>query len=345
MQLEIYNDPGGFPALKAEWNSLLKRSVSNTLFLTWEWQTVWWEYLGEGDLFVIAGRAEDGALVGVTAFYRTVAPDGARELSFVGCVEVSDYLDFIVAPEYVEEFCRAVISWLSGPEAPAWDRLNLCNIAEASPTYNRLAELARAQGYEATIAVEDVCPIIDLPSTWDEYLARLGKKERHEIRRKIRKAEREAHVDWYIVDGSSNLAAELDDFLVLHGRSGAEKLKFMHERMRAFFHVLARTLADQGWLQLAFIRFNGYKVASMLNFVYEDTVLVYNSGFDPEAFPSLSPGIVLLAYCIRHAIEHHRKTFDFLQGDEDYKYRFGGKDTRVLRLTITKKNSEELTAM
>ncbi len=342
MQLEIYTDASGFATLKEEWNALLQRSVSNTLFLTWEWQTVWWQYLGEGDLFVVAGRSEGETLAGITALFRSKAADGARELSFVGCVDVSDYLDLVVAPEHLEEFSVALLDWLGSPDAPAWDRLALCNIPEFSPTYSRLAELAQARGYQVKLAVDDVCPLINLPSTWDEYLAGLDKKERHEIRRKIRKAEREAQIDWYIASDTANLEAELDDFLVLHARSRVEKRRFMDDRMHAFFHASSRVLADRGWLQLAFIRCDGRKTASMLNLIYGDTVLVYNSGYDPEAFPSLSPGIVLLAYCIQHAIEHGRKIFDFLRGDEDYKYRFGGKDTRVFRLTITRRTSEDL---
>ncbi|OGO41833.1 MAG: hypothetical protein A2Z04_04635 [Chloroflexi bacterium RBG_16_57_9] len=336
MQLEIYTDSSGFATLKADWNTLLERSITPTIFLTWEWQTVWWEHLGEGDLFVIAGRAEDGRLAGVTALFCSITAGGARELSFVGCADVSDYLDVIVTPDEAEEFYAALLDWLRSPSAPDWDRLDLCNIPEASPTHTRLAALAQARGYPVKVALDDVCPLIRLPSTWDDYLAALDKKERHEIRRKIRKAEREAQVDWHIVDDHLDLETELDDFLVLHAQSKVEKRRFMDDRMRAFFHASSRLLADRGWLQLAFIQLDGRKAASMLNFVYRDAVLVYNSGFDPDAFPALSPGIVLLAYCIQYAIEHGYRLFDFLRGDEDYKYRFGGKGTRVLRLTISK---------
>jgi len=334
MQLEIYTDITAFTSLKAEWNALLERSITHTIFLTWEWQTAWWEHLGEGELFVIVGRAADGTLAGLTALFGSMTKEGVRELSFVGCADVSDYLDVIVTPDEAEAFYVALLDWLDSPNAPDWDRLDLCNIPEASPTHTRLATLAQARGYPVRVALDDVCPLIRLPSTWDNYLAALNKKERHEIRRKIRKAEREAHVDWYIVDSPLNLETELDDFLALHAQSKAEKRRFMDDRMRAFFHAASRLLAERGWLQLAFIQLDGRKAAGMLNFVYQDAVLVYNSGFDPAAFPMLSPGIVLLAYCIRYAIEHGYRFFDFLRGDEDYKYRFGGKDTRVLRLTI-----------
>ena len=91
-------------------------------------------------------------------------------------------------------------------------------------------------------------------------------------------------------------------------------------------------------LELAaeFVEVLGEKAASLLNFDYGDSILVYNSGYDPVSYRSLSPGIVVTARCIETAIELGRKTFDFLRGDEEYKYRFGAHDTMVRRLVIAR---------
>jgi CelD/BcsL family acetyltransferase involved in cellulose biosynthesis len=88
----------------------------------------------------------------------------------------------------------------------------------------------------------------------------------------------------------------------------------------------------RGWLQLNFLVVNDTPVATYLNFDYNDHILVYNSGLDPAEYGHLSPGIVLLAYTIEHAIELKRDVFDFLRGDEQYKYRMGGTDTSVMNL-------------
>jgi CelD/BcsL family acetyltransferase involved in cellulose biosynthesis len=82
---------------------------------------------------------------------------------------------------------------------------------------------------------------------------------------------------------------------------------------------------------MSFLTVNGERVATYLNFDYKGHILVYNSGLIPE-YGDLSPGIVLLAYSIQHAIETGHAVFDFLQGDEVYKYRLGGKDTKVVNL-------------
>jgi CelD/BcsL family acetyltransferase involved in cellulose biosynthesis len=76
---------------------------------------------------------------------------------------------------------------------------------------------------------------------------------------------------------------------------------------------------------------NGDRAATYFNFDYEDQILVYNSGLNPD-YAALSPGIVLISYNIQYAIEHKRKVFDFLQGNEEYKYRLGAEDTAVVNL-------------
>jgi hypothetical protein len=285
-------------------------------------------------------RDDQGCMAGIAPLYRTVSASGEKKLSIVGCVDVSDYLDIIVAQGYEGEVYGALLGYLDSAEMAGWDAAELCNVPEISPAHQALAEMAVEHGYEFRTIVEDVCPVIDLPATWDAYLASLDKKQRHEIRRKMRRIEREADVNWYIVDQGRDLSEEIDAFIELHQKSSADKDDFMDEQMKGFFRAVAHVLQPPGWLQLAFIEVDGQKAAAMLNFDYEDTILVYNSGYDPQHQAYLSPGIVLLAYCIQNAIELGRARFDFLQGDEPYKYRFGAQDTKVYRLVIVRSGYE-----
>jgi hypothetical protein len=78
----------------------------------------------------------------------------------------------------------------------------------------------------------------------------------------------------------------------------------------------------------------GRKAAGYLNLDYDDQISVYNSGYDPE-FREISPGWVLLAYLIKLANEKGYSNFDFLRGNEEYKYRFGAIDRRVLRAKVS----------
>ena len=337
MKTQVYTNAAGFAALREEWNPLLRDSVSDTLFLTWEWQSTWWEHLGKGELYLIAVR-DGGHLSGIAPLYLTTSDDGLNELSIVGCRDVSDYLDLIAASGQEGQVYGVLLDWMESGEAPAWDLADLCNIPAASPTHSLLAEMAMPRGYQVQTEVEDICPIIPLPATWDEYLSSLSKKQRHEIRRKIRRAEGSGQINWYIVNEEHDLAAEMEAFIELHQKSHVEKDEFMDAQMKGFFHAAAQALQEAGWLQLAFMEVNGERAAAMLNLDYRDSTLVYNSGYDPQKYARLSPGIVLLAYCIQHAIKLGRAKFDFLRGDEEYKLRFGAQPTEIYRLVIAKKD-------
>jgi len=336
MRIEYHYEKGGFAALRPEWNDLLRRSCYDTLFLTWEWQSTWWKHLGEGGLFLLGFRADDdGRLVGLAPLFHTQSESGKSVLYLIGCRDVSDYLDLIVEVGQEDAVYGALLDTLEN-DAPAWDIVDFCNIPQDSTTPVRLRELAEARGYQTLVEVEDVCPIIDLPTSWDDYLMMLDKKQRHEVRRKLRNADAKADTRFVIVGPEHDLQAEMESFVDLHQKSTAEKDEFMDPQMQGFFFDVAQVLQSQGWLQLAFVQMNGEKAAALLNFDYGDAILVYNSGYDPLQYRHLSPGIIVTARCIEQAIELGRGKFDFLRGDEVYKYRFGAEDTEVRRLLIAR---------
>lgn len=330
MRTDVYTTPEAFDALAGEWNTLLKRSASNTLFLTNEWQRTWWRELGDGELRVLAVR-EDGALVGIAPLFFETNALGGVEVALVGCKEVSDYLDFIFARGCEPACFRAVVDFLKSGDAPAWHTISLCNIVETSPTLSAFAEMLNAEGWRAHVAFEDVCPIVTLPDSFDAYLAMLDGKERRELQRKLRRASEDVAI--IFATDAGTLARDVDDFIALMKASAPDKAAFMTPRMARFFHAIARAMFEAGWLQLAFLEVEGVRAAAYMNFVYEDAVLVYNSGLDPEKHAYLSPGQVLIARLIEKAIQDGRRTFDFLQGDEEYKYKLGGKDVKLYTLS------------
>jgi len=333
MKIDLLTQPNVFETLAHEWNALLHRATTNTLFLTLEWQKTWWQSLGSGELRVITFRQDDGALVGVAPLFIDKETDGHLSLSLIGCVDVSDYLDVIVARGFEEQVYRALLDTLTRADFPAWDTLDLCTTPAASPTNSLFKEIAQARGLNLETKLHDVAPFINLPDDWDAYLATLEKKQRHEIRRKLRRVE-EANTRWYVIESAEALPQAIADFVQLHKQSRPDKNMFMDTRMETFFARMAQALFPRGWLQLAFLEVDGARAAAILNFVYANDVLVYNSGYDPVMYGSLSPGIVLFAHSIQDAIAAKRRRYDFLRGDEEYKYRFGARDAQLFELHI-----------
>ncbi len=336
LHAEIHSHPSVFDMLEDEWTALLRRSSTDVPFLTPAYGRAWWRYLGGGDLCLMTVR--DGReLVGLIPLFLSHPPDGPT-LQWVGCVEVSDYLDAVVAAGRETEVWETVLATLTGPSAPRWARMDLCNVPMASPTLQILPALARQRGWLVETEVQEVCPVVSLPSTWEEYLASLDRKDRHELRRKLRRAEALEGLRWYIVGPGHSLETEMEDFLALMAKSTRAKREFLTPPMCAFFRELMQAAFAGGWLQLAFLEWDGRKLAAYLNFVYNNRVLVYNSGLDWRADPGLGAGIVLSAFLIRHAIAEGREAYDFLRGSEDYKYRLGGKDVPVYRVLVEREN-------
>ena len=335
MHITIYTDITGFDQLAEEWDDLLMRAVSAPFFMRYCYQRTWWQYLGNGNLALIAIRAETGQLVGLAPLYGSINQAGQSELSFVGCVDISDYLDLLVDRDYVEAVYQALLDCLEHNDALTWDRLYLCSLPHTSLTQTQLAEATRARGWRTRVSQQDVCPVITLADNWDDYLAGLNKKQRHEIRRKIRKIESEAKTHWYVIDSEAGLAEAMHTFIELHQRSTQDKEDFWSDNLVMFFRAVAVELARAGWLKLFLMELNDLPAAAMLCFDYNNEFLLYNSGYDPQ-FQNLSPGNVLTAYTIQEAIRLGRSRYDFLRGDEIYKFRFGAEAEPVYDLGISR---------
>lgn len=326
----------GFEQLRSEWNDLVHRSWANTLFMTWEWQTTWWRHWGSGEVTLLTWReTTTDSLIGLVPLYLDTAPDGARRLLLVGGIEVSDYLDLVIVPDYAEVVFQGLVAWLHSAAAPAWDRLELVNVPEGSPTLGRFADLA-GQQWQTSAAIEDVCPVVMLPEDWEGYLSLLDKHQRHEVRRKLRKIEQESTVRWWISASPAEVTRDVESFINLHQLSSVDKDDFMTEPMKAYFRDLAAVLHANGWLVLALLSVDGNPASALFSMVWQDRWLLYNSGYDPVNYRELSTGIVLQAYCMQEAIRRDVRVFDFLQGNETYKYRLGGQDTRVWRLVVSR---------
>jgi CelD/BcsL family acetyltransferase involved in cellulose biosynthesis len=333
MHLTVHTDPSAFQSLASDWLALLNRSLTNTPFQRPEFQAAWWKHFGHGSLCLLTLRDDNGGLQAIAPIY--VDPVDGGTVRWVGGEEIADYLDIIAPPDLMESATAAVWDWLGGSAALQWKRLQFSNTPGWTQTLQHLQARAVTSGYHALITQLDVCPVVPLPNTFDAYLKQLDSKQRHEINRKLRRAQgNEDPVTWYIVDSHRDIAAETDAFMSLMETASPAKAAFLTPQMRAAFHEIFAATFKAGLLQLAFLEVNGQRAAAYAQFAYANRIWVYNSGLNPEVGGQLSPGWVLLARLIEDAINNGKTEFDFMQGSEDYKYRFGGKDTMVFRLVI-----------
>jgi CelD/BcsL family acetyltransferase involved in cellulose biosynthesis len=331
MTIEFLADVASWSRLESEWNALLSHSAANYPFLRYEFQRAWWEHLGGGEWpsgeLRIAVWREDGVLRGVAPLFRS-ARGGESGWYFIGSTEISDYLDVIVSSDDHSFFCTALLAALGSMPDSEFRMLDLFNLRGASPTVSVLEADAARRGWGVDRQSLQICPVLALPGSWEEYLATLDKKDRHEIRRKLRRGESaEEPMELKLAS-----AGAMDEFFRLMAND-KNKADFLAPVMRDQFRTIARSMEAAGLLQLAFLQTGGRNVAAYFNFDYGNRIWVYNSGMDPQ-FAASSPGWILLALLVRRAIEQGREAFDFMRGSEAYKFQWGGVGEQIHRLTI-----------
>jgi CelD/BcsL family acetyltransferase involved in cellulose biosynthesis len=314
--------------LTEEWCTLFAQTTPGFPYQHPDWHRIWWQHFGGGRDPLLLTVREHGRLVILAPLMR----DG-DQMHFAGDPDICDYMDLVATPSAGEAAYDGLLDRLA---AEPWRELVLWGLPETSATLRVLPELARRRGWQAEDEFEAVCPRVALPATWDEYLASLSKKDRHELRRKLRRfTEAGTEMRFSAVVAPDAVRAGLDDFIRLHTISRHDKREFMTAAMEAFFRDMAPALAAHELVRLYFVELDGRRVAGLLAFDTGEELLLYNSGYDPE-FSFASVGLVSKALTLQAAIADGKRVFDFMRGAEPYKYDLGGKDLEVRTLTITR---------
>ncbi len=317
-----------FDSIWERWEEILPLSATNTVFVSPWWHKIWWDNFGEGSDSLILSVSKDSELLGIAPLM--TSSNGT--LTFLGDKDLSDYFDFVVPRESEERFYPALLEYLSELD---WTNFDLPSLPSGSPTLERLPALARAKGWEVSVEEEETTPKAELPGSWDEFLAGLRKKDRHELRRKIRRLDRESENRQYAAANGDSLDGSMREFFTLLRASREDKNEFLTPDREKFFLDMARELASRDQFRLYFLEVDGEKVAACICFDYGDDFLLYNSGYEP-AYSRLSVGLINKALSIRTAIEENRKVFNFLKGNERYKYNLGGRDEAVFHMSVTR---------
>lgn len=305
---------------KVDWDRITKESNTATFFQTKDWLGLWVKHFNGGKL--LYKLEDEGQTVGIFPLH--VSTNTLTLLSTSPVLEnemVTDFGDVLLLPGDQQRMWETMVDKLK-IDFPS-HRLEFSFIREESDSYKALKQL----GLRETIV--DVSPFVDLPSSWEEYLKGLDRHDRHELRRKIKKLERE---EAFKVCHEGD-PADIDEFFRLMSLSKEAKHNFLSDTMKQFFTDVITHFWHKKMLYLCFLKLNGKNIATTLNFLYNNEVLLYNSGFDPE-FSHLSPGFLLKAFIIKHSIEKGQKRFDFLRGGERYKYNLGAKERKLYKFSF-----------
>ena len=306
---------------------------SSGLDLKWDlvftlpyWINVWWKTFGNSKKpFVFSVRRGEG-MAGI-------APLQIRDqvASFIGSADICDYLDFIVSPKQCEDFFNGVLDHLEKNNVRL---LDLRCLRPDSPTQMVMIPLAKKRGYQVICEPDGVSLETELTGSWDDYLMQLKSKQRHEVRRKIRRLYEAGDVRFDVYEQAKDISKRLDLFFTLFKESREDKTEFMTSQMESFFLNMVSAMVGCGVLKLGVMSLDNDPVAAVLYFDYNNSIYLYNNGYDIK-FGSLSVGVLSKVMLIQHGIHQKKDKFDFLKGTETYKYRLGGKEVLLNRLQIT----------
>jgi hypothetical protein len=275
---------------------------------------------------------------------------------YFGASYHADYATLLADPLDLPEVSEAVVDALCAsatldPRHPArWDIVDLRRLRTGDPAALSLATAFGAhemsEGWTLNLEPEDVCPVAILPGTGkpgsasiDDFLATMDKHARHEIRRKVRRAE--AAGDIQLVDSDDPLG-DLQSFIELHQARWGDEGLFPPTRggdqSRVFVSRMLEllgpdTTAKVGKAYLTFLTLDGTRIGAAIHFETADSLMYYNAGVSPDA-RHLSPGVVLVERLARRALERGLTRLDFLRGDEPYKYEWGSINEPIQRLLV-----------
>lgn len=292
------------------WEKALEKERDQYPFFTFAWHTHWAEHFGTDEHLSVFADPDTHVIIPLSI------RDGVAH--FTGGEEIADYLDAIGTDEKKALAWKSILPTLTAQGAA---KLLLRNVPEGSGT---LAYFRSVSG--AVISQEDVTPTIALPSSFDAYLESLDRKDRHELKRKMKKFEAEHQL---LTFHPRNGSAIDMNFLIQLMKHDDDKRTFLTPDMTEFFSDLPRVFNGPLW-QFVLTQENRI-VACTVAFHADNSLLLYNSGFDPK-YPGA--GWYIKVKTIAWAIEQGLTTYNLLQGNERYKYDLGAKDSLVYRIEL-----------
>ena len=308
------------------WDKLRHCLQWGSIFVLPAWLKVWWDIFGGERELYLRTLWQGEEIIGFAPLMRH-----KETTSFIGGDDVCDYLDFVIIAGREKDFFKVLLDDL---EDRGITKLDLRPLRPDSTVLTQLVNIAQNRGYDILCQPQDVSLELDLPATWNEYLAILNNKQRHEVRRKLRRLWETGAVEHHCVEVGREVEDYMDIFLKLFSLSKDKKAGFMNNKRESFFRSLAKAMAELGLLRLGILQLDKVPAAMTIGFDYDDSHYLYNSAYDPQ-FSHLSVGLLCKALCLKESIERGKKSWNFLKGGEPYKYQLGGQEVPLYSCQIT----------
>lgn len=347
MQIDVMTRPEELKSLRENWDDLYARDPEAHFFVSWDFLS---NYLRrfDGEWFILAARngPQGSSYVALLPLrLRTKMRKNTGEFYheiYMGGNHAADYTGILCAPEYAY---RAIAAFAKHLKTMHWASLHLENLRMSERRISWLMEhlsdnrltMRRMKRVNQVDNVDNcICPAIDLPSSWEDYLQQnLSTNTRQKMRRFLRKLEdsgefRITHAD------ASTIERDIEILLEFWRVKWAPRKRNLVADLVKSNRLLLGQAFESGTLFLPVLWHGDRPLSALAIFIdpVKKSMLFHMVGRD-ETADMLPSGLVLHGYCIRRSIEKGFRTYDFLRGNESYKYSFGTRDT-VLNCTLVR---------
>jgi CelD/BcsL family acetyltransferase involved in cellulose biosynthesis len=333
---------GDFASLREEWRRLFASTDgSSSPFLSWEWLSIWFKWFGADRTPFVLKAYRENRLIGLLPLClqeKKVFGMRLKRLGFIGEAQGgADYLDLIAEPENKSEIYDAIFEFLK--KENCFDLICLENLAgdsEASGFLQNFNQGEAEPAFRYNAHASAVCPQIDLSNGWESVLKQ--SKRAANFRRRLKQLEKMPGFEFRSITSAPETAEAFERFFFLHEKrwlkNGGSELSG-HPRLVSFQRDLIRAMAETGLLRFDELWVEGECRASVYGFDDRQTFYYYNSGYDLE-WSRFSVGLVLIGLSVKNAVARGNSLYDFLRGDETYKFDWSNRKTELVTITLSR---------
>lgn len=353
MQIDVIDSLSVLSELKDNWDSVYAADPEARFFLSWTWLSKWLER-AKSEWFILAAKPNAEASSYVAFFPLKLETSMGKGGGFYNrfCLAGDDFADYtglLCAGEFQD---RAIPAFAEHMRHMHWAKLEMRDLRISDerlqlfmqfftgPEFKSIEKESYLRSNNETIK----CPAVSLPADWDSYLNdHLGSNTRQKIRRFLRKVENSEEFQITVAEEGS-VERHLDILLRFWESKWGPGFSEAHLSYVLNAHrTMLRHCFNSGALFLPVLWKGDTPLAALAILIdaKNESLLFFIGGRD-ETFRGIPPAFVLHAYCIRYAIDNGFTSYDFLRGDEAYKYAFGAEDCHNKFVVVTTANGRNL---
>ena len=338
------SDFHGFLSLQQEWNSLLKRSVSNSIFLSHEWFKCWWEaYGGESELFILVCK-DEGRLIGISPLMMSKDRLRGFPVKKISFIENNESPHCGILIDRKTDFSGTLYNLFNYLTSynNSWDILLLRRIPEDFNIVKYVGNFFKSRGFKFIIIPSQKSPILKIRSDWNTFYSEKHQRFKKKIRHDRNNLKKQGDFEIQTLDCPEKIEPHLEDifnvgFQSWKGKIG-KSIGGTAER-RHFFSKLPKNLTNnRNGILIWALCLNSKMIAFEYHVKEGSAVYALRGEFD-DAYSHLSPGSVLDFEIVRSLFENNYSIYNMGGGSDKYKLRWTSKTKTYFDIIVFNRNA------